>query len=547
MKDWFRILLKTGVVFIFSTLLLSVTFGMPNPEGIQVYQKNMHLSFEHKQKLAADIYRFHNADNIWDELRREFVLPHFERYPQVQEQIAWFMNHQDFLLNSANRAAPYLYFILQQVRKRHLPAELVLLPMIESGYNPFAYSTAGAAGLWQMMPGTASGFGVKQDWWYDGRRDVVASTRAALDYVSYLWSFFDGNWTLAIAAYDTGEGNVLSAIRKNVRDGRSTDFWSLPVAQETQIYLPRLLALATIISHPEMYPVPFPYVRNAPYLAQIDIGRQIDLTQAATLAGLNLKTLKQLNPGYNRMATDPNGPYKLVLPIEHVQQFTENLAHSPLNQPVNWTRYKVRSGDTWVAVAKKFNTSVDQLRKANPKLASNLKAGKLVMIPRSSIVFAKSSVTSKSSLFLTPETKTNSAPKKNIFKEVARIFDRFKGKYKLQPGDTLYMVRSGDNIEKIAKRFHMEGQVILSINKIKNKMITEGQQLIIPTHLNDSHSQNYSLTQGDTIYRVEQGDTLEKIALQFNTSPSEIRIANLLMDNTIQAGDRLVIPKKVQI
>ena len=143
----------------------------------------MHLSEEHKQKLADDIYRYHNADDMWTLLRHEFVLPHYEEYPQVQEQIQWFLSHQDFLQNSAARAAPYFYYILQQARKRHLPAEVGLLPMIESSYNPFAYSSVGAAGMWQMMPGTASGLGVKQDWWYDGRRDVVASTRAALDHL----------------------------------------------------------------------------------------------------------------------------------------------------------------------------------------------------------------------------------------------------------------------------------------------------------------------------------------------------------------------------
>jgi membrane-bound lytic murein transglycosylase D len=240
------------VIFLFFVSTTPLTFASLSVEGIQIYQKNLQ-SPEHKQMLAEDITRYRNADNLWDVLREEFTLPHYEDNPAVQEKIEWYMNNQDFLLRSATRAAPYLYYILQQVKKRHLPAELVLLPIIESGYNPFAISNMGAMGIWQMMPDTASGLGIKRDSWYDGRRDVIASTRAALNYLAYLQSFFDGNWLLAIAAYNTGEGNVLAAIRRNIREGYGTDFWSLPVAQQTKDYVPRLLALAVIISHPDLF------------------------------------------------------------------------------------------------------------------------------------------------------------------------------------------------------------------------------------------------------------------------------------------------------
>jgi len=445
-----------GIVSIVFVVMNTILFAAPNPEGIQVYQKNMHLSIEHKKKLAADIYRYQNAKNIWDALRREFVLPHYEDNPQVMEQIEWFLSHQDYLLTTANRAAPYLYFILQQVHKRHLPAEVVLLPMIESAYNPFAYSTTGAAGIWQMMPKTASGFGIKQDWWYDGRRDIVASTRAALDYLAYLGSFFENNWLLSIAAYDTGEGNVLSAIRKNIREGQNTDYWSLPLAQETRIYVPRLLALAAIISHPDLYPIPFPVVNNAPYLAQVDIGSQIDLERAARLAGLSLKKLKALNPGHNRSTTDPHGPFKLVLPIENVQQFTENFARSPLGDPI----------------------------------INNEKH------------------------------------------------------YKMKPGDTLYMVRDHDSLQKIADRFRISAKILIAVNHLfGSQQVNPGDKLIIPTHLSEEiHSQKkYQLAAGDTIYMIRPGDTIQKVAKRFHTSVSDIRVTNLLTNDKLQEGDRLVI------
>ncbi|HEX4045658.1 MAG TPA: transglycosylase SLT domain-containing protein, partial [Gammaproteobacteria bacterium] len=260
---------------------------MPSAEGIQTYHKSMHLSPEHKQKLADDISRYYYADDLWDVLRESFTLSHYESHPAVQEKINWYMNNQGILQRSAARAAPYLYYISQQVKKRHLPAELVLIPIVESGYNPFSLSHMGAAGIWQLMPNTATGYGVKQDLWYDGRRDIIVSTKAALNYLAYLQNFFEGNWLYALAAYNTGEGNVLSAIKRNVRDARHIDFWSLPVARETKDYVPSLLALAIIISHPERYPVKLPPVRNAPYLAEIDIGTQINLKYAASLAGIS--------------------------------------------------------------------------------------------------------------------------------------------------------------------------------------------------------------------------------------------------------------------
>ena len=225
-------LIKLISLVVICTMIGGASFASPSSEGIQIYQKNLHLSPEHKQKLADDITRYRNADNLWDVLREEFALPHYEDNPMVQEKIEWYMNNQDYLLRSASRAAPYLYYILQQVKKRHLPAELVLLPIIESGYNPFSLSNVGAAGIWQLMPDTATSLGVRQDWWYDGRRDVITSTRAALSHLSYLQSFFEGNWLYTLAAYNTGEGNLLSAIKRNIRDGKDTDFWSLPLSQD---------------------------------------------------------------------------------------------------------------------------------------------------------------------------------------------------------------------------------------------------------------------------------------------------------------------------
>lgn len=530
MDSCFKVILKSIFFGICCIFLNSASTAAPSIEGIQTYQKNLHLSEEHKQNLADDIDRYHNADDMWDVLRSEFTLPHYEESPQVREQIQWFLNNQDFLQRTATRAAPYLYYISQQVRKRHLPAELVLLPMIESAYNPFVYSSAGAGGIWQMMPDTASGFGLKQNWWYDGRRDVIASTKAALDYLVYLGNFFDGNWLYAIAAYNTGEGNVLAAIRKNVRDGRNTDFWSLPVHQQTRDYVPRLLALADIIAHADQYGISFPSVSNAPYLAQVDVGGQIDLKHAAYLAGLSLKELKQLNPGYNRTTTDPNGPFKLIFPIENVKQFTENLMWSgPANERVQWAQYKVKPGDTIASLAKKFNSTPLSIRRMNSLASNTLKPGLQLMVPQT-----KSEI---SSTILDSEKRFAINKRKKIKNSEPTI----SGKYNLQPGDTLYMVRRGDSAQKIASRFHIGLKTLLAANSLKStSSISEGAQIVIPTHFNKK--QKYELNPGDTIYMVRTGDSIDKIAQRFHTTTPEIRLANLMASNDIKEGDRLVIP-----
>lgn len=542
---------------VFCALIGGASFASPSAEGIQTYQKNVHLLPEHKQKLADDITRYRNADNLWDVLREDFTLPHYENTPAVQEKIEWYMNNQDFLLRSASRAAPYLYYIHQQVKKRHLPAELVLLPIVESGYNPFSLSHAGALGIWQLMPGTATGLGVKRDSWYDGRRDIIASTRAALNYLAYLQSFFEGNWLLAIAAYNTGEGNVLSAIKRNIRSGRDTDFWSLPVAQETKDYVPSLLALATIIANPDQYPIYFPPVRNAPYLAQVDVGSQINLKYAASLAGISYKKLQQLNPGFNPKSTSTKGPaHKLVLPIENVEQFTENLGRLPAyKQPINWFHYVVKSGDTLASVSKKFSTTPNAIRKLNHLTKNSLRYGSEILIPNNgeSEINAPTTASDAAPSLLASNDDKDSAPitiksKKNFETAAAQSFS--SSNYTLQPGDTIYMVRSKDTLQSIAKRFRISAKTLQTANRLPNGKLKPGKQIIIPTHARteetttfaSSSSSNKKLQPGDTIYMIRKGDTIEKIAKKFRTTPGAIRLMNLVDNNSLIVGEKLVIP-----
>lgn len=541
-------LILLGIMFI---LIYSSSFAVPNSEGIQIYQSNVHLSPEHKQRLADDVTRYKNAENLWDVLRQEFVLPHFENTEAVQQKIDWYMNNQDFLLRSASRAAPYLYYILQQVRKRHLPAELVLLPIVESGYNPFSLSSVGAAGIWQLMPGTASDLGIKQDWGYDGRRDVITSTHAALNYLVYLQNFFDGDWLRALAAYNTGEGNVLAAIKKNIREGRDTSFWSLPLAQQTRDYVPSLLALAVIISKPDVYPIYFPPVRNAPYLAQVNVGSKINLKHAAALAGISYQKLMQLNPGFNTQSTSTKG--KLILPIENVDQFSENYARAAITPQINWLHYKVRSGDTLASISKKFSISLNQIKKMNHLSKNTLKPGTNLLLPSHEIitddfsdeVVEKPKVSTSEKIIVAYKAKNS----RNIV-SVTENADA-NGEYKLQPGDTIYMVRANDTLEKIAKHFHVDSKTLQLANKLRSSYVQAGKELIIPTHpslaINENQENHDNLLPGDTFYMVRRGDTIEKIAKKFHTSASAIRLNNLIDNDQLSEGQHLIIPTHIPI
>ena len=412
------------------------------------------------------------------------------------------------------------------------------------------------------MPGTATGLGVRQDWWYDGRRDVITSTHAALNHLAYLQSFFDGNWLLAIAAYNTGEGNVLAAIRRNIRDGRDTDFWSLPVAQQTKNYVPSILALAIIISKPNQYPIYFPPVRNAPYLAQFDVRNKINLKVAASLAGLSYNKILQLNPGFTRAAA--KGPYKLVLPIENIEQFSENLVRSPYNDrsSLGWTHYRMKSGDTLLSVAKKFKTTTDEIRKLNHLAKTNPRRGTNLLIPDAGDKSTAIASALTSEEYEQPPVRSRSRIRETdsvaskVSKKLIEAESRTAPTYHLQPGDTVYMVRNNDTLDTIAKRFHISGDALISANKLKGRQITPGKHMVIPTHDSEVKITTATTTTtttskrivgpGETIYMVRRGDTIAKIAKRFRISPSAIRVANLVDDNSLLEGLHLVIPAPIR-
>lgn len=268
-------------------------------------------------------------DNLWHRLRAGYQLQ-VKDNEEIERTVEYFSRKPRFFENVSERARPYLYHIVQELERRKMPLELALLPVIESSFRPTALSPKKAAGVWQFIPSTGRNYGLRQNRFYDGRRDVLASTRAALDYLEKLNEMFDGDWLLSVAAYNCGEGAVQRAIRKNEAREKPTDFWALDLPRETRQYVPNLIAVSKIVAEPEKHEVKLSYISNRPYLQNVNVGTQINLNLAAKLAGLSTHEFNRLNPGYRLGVTDPNGPHLLTLPIDKVNNFKQQLTAIPV-------------------------------------------------------------------------------------------------------------------------------------------------------------------------------------------------------------------------
>lgn len=320
------------------------------------------------------------AVDIWARMRRDFML-HTETTDAVRAAIDEYVRHPRLLEQMLQRGEPYLFHILDRLARDGMPAELALLPVVESAFDPFATSPAGAAGIWQFMPETAEHVGLEMDWWYDGRRDILASTEAALDYLGDLRARFDGDWLLALAAYNAGSARVQRAIKHNRGAGEPVDYWHLPLPAETRAYVPRLIALKTIIARPRDYGVTLPGLPDARHFSVVEIDGQIDLRVAARLAGTTLDGLRRLNPGYDRQITAPDGTHTLLVPSSAVRLFRERIARLPAERRVESIRYRIRPGDNLSTIALVYNTTVKALRRANRLRDNRIQAGDLLIVP----------------------------------------------------------------------------------------------------------------------------------------------------------------------
>ena len=321
-----------------------------------------------------------SVTDIWTRMRSGFVFPAVEP-EMVRTQIDEYIKHPFLLKQVLQRGEPYLFHILDRLEQYGMPAELALLPVVESAFDPFATSPAGAAGIWQFMPDTAAYVGLNQDWWYDGRRDIIASTNAALNYLDKLHKRFNSDWLLTLAAYNAGSTRVGRAIRNNRDAGKPGDFWNLELPAETQSYVPKLMALRAIIQNPHDYNISLPTLSDSSYFTTVEIRGQIEFKVAAQLAGVRLAILQRLNPGYERSITPPDTNHTLLVPKSVAHAFRERIARLPSDQRVKSVRHRIRKGDNLSTIAQQYRTTVSALRRANRLEGSIIIAGEFLIVP----------------------------------------------------------------------------------------------------------------------------------------------------------------------
>jgi membrane-bound lytic murein transglycosylase D len=328
-------------------------------------------------------------DDVWDRIRAGFSLPDLE-HPYVDYYVSWYSEKPDYMERMMDRASRYLYHIVEELERHDFPMEIALLPAIESAYNPGAYSRAHAVGLWQFISATGKRYGLKQNWWYDGRRDVVGATDAAIQYLSFLRDEFDGDWFQALAAYNGGERRVQRAIEQNRHHGKPTDYQHLKLRRETMRYVPKLLAVKRIVQNPARYNVTLKPIPNRPYFEILNVGSQIDLGVVAEVSGVSSTELNKLNPGFRRWATDPAGPHRILVPAGTGDEVRIKLASLPPNERMRWTRYQVRKGDTLGEIGRRYGVSVSALQSSNRLRGTLIRTGQTLLVPLSGAAIAAS-------------------------------------------------------------------------------------------------------------------------------------------------------------
>ena len=469
-----------------------------------------------------DLYLASEASqSIWPRLLDGFKLPDDIEHKDLETELKWFARHPEYIHRVLKRAEPFMYYILEEAEKRNLPTELVLLPIVESAYQPFAYSHGRAAGIWQFIPSTGRIYGLKQNWWYDGRRDIYASTQAALNYLEALNREFKGNWMHALAAYNSGSGTVSRAIRKNKKKNRPTDFWHLKLPKETRAYVPKLLALKEIISNPDKYAVSLRCIPDAPGFKQVKTKAQIDLALAAELAEIELDILYMYNPAFNRWATDPDGPHSLILPVSSAEQFENNYAELPEDKHMRWSRHKIKDGETLSHIAAKYNTSVKHLKKVNEIRGNNIRAGKYLIIPLAS--------KDKSSYALSSTQRLKSLQsKKRGGKGSTRIS---------------HIVQNGESFWEIARKYNVSMHKLAKWNGMAIRdPLRKGQKLVVwsknkKTTTARTHNPNSTIR--SIHYTVRNGDSLSRIASKFHVSVNDLHRWNTIKGKYLKPGQRL--------
>jgi len=434
--------------------------------------------------------------DLWREMRQAMRLDLHLDEKRVQQELRWLKKHPGYLKRLGPRLQTYLPYLYTQTQLKSLPAELALLPIVESALDTFAFSHGGAAGPWQFVSGTARQYGLGINDWYDGRRDIIASTDAALTYLTDLNKRF-GDWYLALAGYNAGQGNVSRAQRKNPGAG----FFALRLPKETQAYVPRLLALAAVVQDPEAYGLELPPVVPGLTFHTVETHSQFQLSKLSTLLNLDMKALYRWNPALNQWATPPKGPHRIIIPASVNQQQAQAAIDAvPSQQRVDWQEIRVANGDTLSQIARRHSTDVTSLRLANNLGSSAIRAGSKLLIPKTVGAL---------------QTSPRSAQ-----------------------GDTSYVVSEGDSLWTIARTHKVSLNKLMRNNHLGPKdTLSVGKTLKIP----GSRSSTRKVTR-KVHYKVRRGDSLSRIAGKFNVSPKQIANWNKIdVSRYLQPGQGLLL------
>ncbi|MAJ86476.1 MAG: LysM peptidoglycan-binding domain-containing protein [Cellvibrionales bacterium TMED148] len=437
---------------------------------------------------------------IWHRIRNGYQLLPKNLPPRVSDFRRAYLGRQEYLSIVLERSRPFLFYITEQLKLSDLPLEIALLPIIESGYDPFAYSKSHAAGLWQFIPSTGEYFGLEKNYWYDGRLDLVESTRAAIEYLRYLHNHFNNDWLLALAAYNAGEGFINKRIKENLKRGLSTDFWSLKLPRQTREYVPRLLAIADIIKNPQHYAVSLPHIPNRPFFDMILIEDQIEVSEILQKGELSTKNFSALNAGILESITPPLKKYYLLVPTHKGTVVRDFLQASRKETWRARSKYSVVYGDTLSEIAQKHNVTLDWLKKVNNWKTDHLSIGDTLLVPNKS---------------------------------------RFSNEQKqVEKHLVLYRVAAGDSLSKLSDRFDMNLNKLKSINKLRTDLIRVGQILKVQSQRIDS----YPPSPRHIYYNIKSGDTLSRIAIKYGTTVEQIiNWNNIQNSQQIHPGETLFI------
>lgn len=417
----------------------------------------------------------HPPRDMWDRIRRGFAIPNL-RNERVDYWTDYYASHPQSVLLMSQRAGKYLYYIVDELNRRGLPTELALLPFVESAYNPNALSRSQASGLWQFIPSTGLHYKLEQNWWRDQRRDPVASTQAALDYLSYLYDF-QGDWYLALASYNWGEGAVKRAMDKAAEAGKPTGYTALDMPDETRNYVPKLQAIKNIIARPEKYGITLPNVSNTPYFTTVHKSRDMDIAVAAALAEMPLEDFQALNPSYNRPIILAAHNPALHLPLDKVGVFNENL-ESYTGRLSSWQIYHPKKGQSLASIAKAHGITLDQLRQANKLGSKQTRATTAALLlpareaPSGGLMLAS---------YQAPAGEPSARPETSQASTPARVSSRLNATdLRPKPSIRTHTIKKGDTLYSLARRYNTSVDALRKLNNLKNSSLSTGQRLRVP-------------------------------------------------------------------